>query len=318
MLINFDSFIAGSGLKVLAMARLNQCEYSVMIYLLNCAVSGLNEFITTEREFSSLIGFTEKEIREATTNLGSRHMILLKFGEKHHQAAHRQSMRIGFQFDTKEWILDFDKDVDSHDAIVFPFRRGANLHLVGLPESAHPTSGAKITKSLPTWKRVFQEFNDHSHLTESDLLKAEQDAKMLVETHPVDQVLLMLRHFGERVPTLSLLASSWQHYQEVYEEETQKVDLMGARQKHIDLDEKLREAVVSTLDQKEDLNLTEEEIGVLDILFNHRHPRRQLFWAYQSRSRYPNLQNFFTHNAKHMLPVTSKGEIFKKKPHQDS
>ena len=231
--------------------------------------------------------------------------------------AHRQSMRIGVQFDTKEWILDFDEDVNSHDAIVFPFKRGLNIHLVGLPESANPTSGTKITKSLPTWKRVFQEYSSYTTLGEKELKKAEADSKILVETHPVDQVLLMLKHFEDRIPTLSLLASSWQHYQEVFEEETSKVDLLGARQKHIEFDERLREAVAQTLEQKEELDLDPEEIGVLEILFSHRHPRRQLFWAYQSRSRYPKLSEFFGKCSKHMLPVTTKGTIFKKKPHQD-
>lgn len=318
--MNFDTFVQSSGLKVLAMARLSPCEYSIMIYLLNCAVSGLNEFITTEREFASLVGYSEKEIRESTANLQQRRLILLKGGEKpqHHQMLNRQSMRIGVQFDTKHWSLDFDKDVDSHDAIVFPFRRGQNLHLVGLPESNTAiSSGTKITKSLPTWKRVFNSYCSSRDLGETELLKTEQDAKILVDTHPVDQVLLMLRHFGDRIPTLSLLASSWQHYQEVFEDETEKVDLLGARQKHHELDDRLREAVAQTLEQKEELDLGEEEVAVLDILFSHRHPRRQLFWAYQSRSRYPNLAEFFHVNAKHMLPVTANGTVIKKKPHRD-
>ena len=315
--MDFGSFVNNSGLKVLAMTKLGPCEYSIMIYLLNCAASGLNEFITTEREFSSLMGYKENEIRDATATLASKHMIHLKFGEKHHQVAHRQSMRIGFQFDTKEWTLDFESEVDSKDAIVFPFRRDLNTHLVGLPETSHGHQNAKITKPLATWKRVFREFSSNRELGEKEQKSSEQDAKMLVETHPVDQVLLILKHFKDRIPTLSLLASSWQHYQEVFEAETEKVDFMDARQKHFELDEKLRKAVVECLEEREQLELTKEEVGVLDILFSHRHPRRQLFWAYQARSRYPNLAPFFNENARHMLPVTSNGLIIKKKPHRD-
>jgi hypothetical protein len=55
----FKTFVGESGLKVLAMARLSQCEYSVMLHLLNCAASGLDELITTERELSVLIGYDE-------------------------------------------------------------------------------------------------------------------------------------------------------------------------------------------------------------------------------------------------------------------
>ena len=39
----FKRFMKESGFKVLALARLSQCEYSIMLYLLNCAVSGLDQ-----------------------------------------------------------------------------------------------------------------------------------------------------------------------------------------------------------------------------------------------------------------------------------
>ncbi len=311
--MNFNSFVKSSGLKVLAMARLEQCEYVLVLYLLNSAVSELGDFITTERELASLIGFPEKQVREAINKLSERFIITVKFGEIPHQMSHRQSIRIGIQFDVKEWLLDFDNDVNSQDAIVFPFRRGQNLHVIG-PETG---ANARITKSLPTWTRVYNEFTRDKTLTEVEQNKAEADAKVLVETHPVDQVMLMLRHFDERIPTLSLLASSWQHFQEVFEEEVQKVDFMEARHKHLELDDKLRESVAQWLENKEEVNLSSEEVGVLEILLNHRHPRRQLFWAYQSRSRYPQLLRFFEENAKHMLAVTSNGMVVKKRPHQD-
>jgi hypothetical protein len=121
----------------------------------------------------------------------------------------------------------------------------------------------------------------------------------------------MIRHFGLRIPTLSLLASSWQHYHDIFENETQKVDLLGARQKHQELDLKLRSQAEALL-AADDQNLTEEERGVLNILLRHRHPRRQLFWAYQLRSRYPGLTSFFADNVSLMLSVTSGGMIVKK------
>lgn len=306
-MVNFEYFIRHSGLKVLAMARLNPCEYSLVLYLLNTSASGLDEVITTEREMASLIGYSERDIREAASKLAERQIINIRVGDGT-QPAHRQSLRIGVQYDTKEWALDFDEDVTSHDAIVFPFRRGQNLQIV---ETTEPPSDPS------TWERVYHSYTEDRSLSELEKNKARLDAKILVDTHPVDQVLLMLRHFRDRIPTLSLLASSWQHYQEMFEDETQKVDLFGARQKHHELDDRFREAVLQTLERKDELDLSSEEVGVLEILVSHRHPRRQLFWAYQLKGRYPNLKEFFEENSKHMLPVTSSGIVVKKRPHQD-
>lgn len=312
--MSFQTFVFESGLKVLAMARLSECEYSIVFYLLNCAASGLDELITTSRELSSLVGYDEATLQENLSRLSGRNIIRVKRQENTPVTPDRPSLRIGIQWEISQWALNFESDITSHDAVVFPFRRGNNLHLIEMPEK----SDAIITKVQPTWKRVFNEFAEDRRLEEEELRQAERDSRILVETHPVDQVLLMLRHFQHRIPTLSLLASSWQHYQEVFESETQKVDLMGARQKHLEQDDYLRKIVHSTLEKREELSLSEEEVNVLEILNSHRHPRRQLFWAYQSRSRYPNLKGFFSENSRIMLPVTSNGIVIKKRPHQDS
>lgn len=314
---SFRTFVGESGLKVLAMARLNQCEYSVMFYLLNCAASGLDELITTERELASLIGYEDRTVHDSIVNLAERNLIRVRFGDSvTHSIDHQASVRIGVLFDMSRWHLNFDKDVTSHDAVVFPFRRGEGMHLVGISGNGQSETYIR-QKNLPTWQRVLESFTRGRDLNEAELDKASRDAEILVETHPVDQVLLMLRHFDQRIPTLSLLASSWQHYQEVFEEETHNVDLMSARQKHIDADNRLRESAEVFLRRHEELKLQDEEVTVLEILSRHRHPRRQLFWAFQTRSRYPNLRSFFDENIANMLPVTSSGIVIKKKPKQD-
>ncbi len=311
----FQTFMIESGFKVLAMARLGSCEYSIVLYLLNCAVTGLHELITNEREFGSLIGYPEDQLQQAMQNLAQRNIIVVKVHEQH-QSTSRQSLRIGIQYDVHLWQLNFDKDVTSHDAVVFPFKRESNVHYLQPRENVDITP--TIRHPLPTWKRILETFLEgRDDLNEHELLNAERDANILVDTHPVDQVLLMLRHFGTRIPTLSLLASAWQHYQTLFEEETEKVDILEARHKHLESDHRLRDAVELLLQQKTESRLNEEEIGVLEILFNHRHPRRQLFWAFQSRGRYPNLKEFFDQNSYLMLPVTSSGTVFKKRPHQD-
>jgi len=311
--MSFNSFVTDSGFKVLAMARLGPCEYSIVFYLLNCSVSGMDQLITTKKELASLIGYDEETLDHAITSLAEHNMIDIRFGEAHHPAD-RRSLSIGVQYDISRWHLKFDKEITSQDAIVFPFRRDTGLQLINSPEIAEKPS---IRHPSPTWRRIYDAFQEGRDLTDRELNRAQRDAQILTDTHPVDQVLLMLRHFGDRIPTLSLLASSWQHFHTLFEEETEKVDLNEARHKHHELDHRLRDAVEILLKQKSSLDLTEEEITVLEILFKHRHPRRQLFWAYQTRSRYTNLKDFFEENSYLMLPVTSTGAIVKKKPHMD-
>ncbi|NRA66407.1 MAG: hypothetical protein HRU19_18110 [Pseudobacteriovorax sp.] len=312
----FEDFIADSGLKILAMARLSECEYSIVLYLLNCSVSGLHQLITTEQEFSSLIGYDEETLDKAITALSDRNIIIVKHGE-HHQPADRRSIRVGIQYDTHAWHLNFDADVTSQDAVVFPFRRDGNLRVLQPGGDFGAEAPPTIKHPIPTWKRIAEAFFTGRDDEEINVEKTERDAKVLIDTHPVDQVLIMIRHFGDRIPTLSLLASSWQHYQSIYEEETNKVSLMEARHKHHEMDHRLRDSVDLLLKQKSSLKLNDEEVKVLEILYNHRHPRRQLFWAFQTRSRYPNLKKFFSDNSHLMLPVTSTGAIVKKRPHQD-
>ena len=313
----FKSFVDEAGLRALAMARLSQCEYSVMLYLLNCSASGFSELVTTEKELSTSIRYDIKTIKEAMESLSHRGMVLVKHPENVTlQLTNHKSIRIGIQYDMAKWQFDFDHNFSAKEAVVFPFMRGKNLQIIlGTQEGS--TATAAIDKALPTWRRVLLSFAEAHELTPKKLLKAESEAKLLVQIYPVDQILLFLRHFGARIPTLSLLASSWQHYEELFETETHKVDLLGAKQKHLEFDNKVRENALHFLESRDDQELSEEEVAVLDTLANHNHPRRQLFWAYQTRGRYPKLRDFFRENKKYMLPVTSNGSIIKRKLHQD-
>ncbi len=220
-------------------------------------------------------------------------------------------MRVGLEFETEKWQLDFLRDASAKDAIVYPFRRGGQQTFKVLPgekkKKREPGSSA-----IETWERISREFARGRTLDDGELEETESSAKILMDTHPVDQTLIFLRHFGLRIPSLSLLASSWQHYQELFESETQKVNLLDVRQKHLELDESLRQDARHFLDKGEELELSEEERGVLSILIKHRHPRRQLFWAFQLRSRYPRLKEFFDKNAGVMIAVTSGGVVVKK------
>jgi hypothetical protein len=313
--MSVQSFYRESGFKLLALAKLTQCEYSVVLYLLNCAVSGLDHIITTENELALALHRDPIEIRDAISNLTSRGIIRVGYGDLT-QAPKVQSMRLSMQFDTHKWHHDNGQSQSSHDALVFPFRRqgAANLHVLDghRRDKDRGDKGNHRQAEANTWQRVLESFVRNRSLDDNELTASETAARTLCETHPVDQVILMLRHFGPRIPTLSLLASSWQHFQLLFEEETQKVDLLEARQKHNELDQKVRDAASDFYGRKEDLEITEEEQAVLQILSTHRHPRRQLFWAWQMRNRYPNLAKFFEETSSLMLSVTGAGTIVRK------
>jgi hypothetical protein len=301
-----QNFINASGFKVLALARLNPTEYSLTLYLLNCAFSGLNQIVTTDTELASLLGYSEEEVQEALNELVGRQVIRLRYSDKSPYTTHH-SLRVGMQYDTSRWALSYKEDATSTDAIVFPFRRQGHQVLTVIEGQKKPEP--KVDDS--TWQRIATSYFQGRSVDDDEIAATNKAAQILVETHPVDQVLLILRHFGTRVPTLSLLASSWSHYQEVFERETQKIDIMEARQKHQEMDTLIREHAQHFLDLAVENDLNETEINVLNILIKHRHPRRQLFWAYQARSRYENLESFFADNVSLMLKVTTHGSVVK-------
>ncbi len=309
--MSVQSFYRESGFKLLALAKLTPCEYSVILYLLNCAVSGLDHIITTENELGLSLHRDALEIRDAISNLTTRGIIRVGYGDLT-QAPKIQSVRLSMQFDTQKWRHENGDTHASHDALVYPFRRQGIANLQVLEGHRRDKERPHRQAEVSTWKRILDSFIRNRSLDDAELATSEAAAKTLCETHPVDLVVLMLRHFGTRIPTLSLLASSWQHFQLLFEEETQKVDLLEARQKHQELDQKVRDAAGDYYRRKLDLELNEDEESVLQILSSHRHPRRQLFWAWQMRNRYPNLAKFFDETNKMMLSVTGAGTIVRR------
>ncbi len=301
-----------SGFKVLALAKLSECEYSIILYLFNCAVSGLDQIITTQSELASLTGYDDDIVNKSIGGLAAMNIVRVHYGDSAGVDPTNVSMRVYIQYQVSKWVISNEVEQSTRDAVVFPFRRQGQSNLQILDGEKKDPKARKAGEEHSTWKRVYESFANGRDLTAEDQDQAMDAAHVLVDTHPVDQVLLMIRHFEQRIPTLSLLASSWQHYQELFEEETQKVDLLGARQKHHELDQKIREQARTLLDDVENKELVEEEKTVLQILIKHRHPRRQLFWAYQLRSRYPGLSRFFSDNMNLMLSVTTGGTVVKK------
>lgn len=312
---NIQRFLRESGLKVLAVSRMNSCEYSVVMYLLNAAMTGLENLITTENELGSIVGHSPREVRQAIEELEARHIIKSRYGDGS-QAPKFQSLSLGVQWDLSRWKLGLKEVPTHHEAVILPFRRGfPKLSVVeGKRHEDHSDKPVihKAHSDEDTTQRIIDAFSRGRDLDEHERKINKQVAEALGAAHPVDQILVMIRHFDHRIPTLSLLASNWDHYVEQYEHEHQKLDLFGQRQKQHELDQKVREAAQHALERREQLDLSDEEMQVLDLLANHRHPRRQLFWAYQMRIRYPKLNGFFTETHSLMLPITQSGTVVKR------
>jgi hypothetical protein len=299
-----NRFLKLSGFKKLAEAQLTSCEYSLVLYILNTAVSDFPQIITNEEELAIFLGRSEKEVTAALESLSSREILKIRYSEKATYKQEKPSMMISFNFETSKWFLPRVIETQD-DARIYPFRRGRFHSIKGGAQGKHEES-----EDEETYDRIFRIFTAGRTLDENEISETNLSVRHLIDSHPVDQVLLLIRHFGLRIPTLSLLASNWQHFTEQFIDETQSIDMMGARQKHLELDSLFKERCEHFL---ESATLEDEEKNILQILIQHRHPRRQLFWAFQSRSRYPGLQSFFEDNSGLMLGVTSTGTIVKNK-----
>ena len=107
------------------------------------------------------------------------------------------------------------------------------------------------------------------------------------------------------------MASSWEHYHDKFLDENHEIDFSQAKKRHSKSDSSLRKEAIRWLTKAEEKHLSKDEISILNLISTHKHPRRQLFWAYQAKHNYKNLKDFFDENAKHMLPVTTSGSIIK-------
>lgn len=292
-----NKFMKDAGFKILALSRLNSLQYSVILYLINCSASGMDAIHTTHSEFASLMGYDEDKLREGLNFLAEKNMINIYPGDKT-----PNSVRISFEFDISQWTITQAQNLTHGDALVFPFMSQKNEKKLS----------ALKKNSESSWQTILNEYIQEQNSNTIDLPTETRAAKLLAETHPPSQVSIILKHFGTRIKSLSLLASSWQHFQELFESEITKVDMDDARKKHHALDEQLRKVARDHLTKAPQNNLSDEEVAVLKVLVYHQHPRRQLYWAYQLHERYPNLQTFFVDHANLMLSITSNGTVIKK------
>jgi hypothetical protein len=311
-------FLKDSGLKLLAISNLSASEYSIILYLLNGAVSGLHSLITDESQLASIIGHPVADVREAIDGLVTRNIVKAHYGDGT-QKPTLQSVSLSIKWDIARWNLmnqeEHSKHKNHHEAIIFQFSKSPQWEVIEGSKSSHDRHSQTWNKEkngdIETWHRIVEVFSRSRNLDDAEISSTEDVARILIQAHPVDQIVLMIRHFGLRIPTLSLLASNWDHFNELYEQEHQNLDLFEFRQKQVELDQKARDAAQNYLIQHKDQNLSEEEIQILELLTTHRHPRRQLFWAHQQRIRYPKLKKFFEDTHDLMLPITQNGQVVK-------
>ena len=319
--MELQSFFKESGFKVLAMTKLDGCEYSIIFYLLNCAASNINEFVTTYSELSSLTSYNENRVENAITHLVNLGIIFFKQSAKGSEARYKL-FQISLCFDPRKWKVEQRSEGSAKDALVYPFRR-TSKKTVSAPEDTDPKAKFKLVQgdassdssktqdSEETWKRIYSAFLRDRKLDDIEVEKAEQAARILADTHSVDHALLLIRHFSGRIPSLSLLASSWSQYVEIYEHEAGRINLFDAKARHSELDDELRDKVEKFLNLAKN-KMSEEELTVLNVILKHQYPRRQLYWAYQSRFKYPRLKDFLEDNKDSMLSITSSGQVVKK------
>jgi hypothetical protein len=284
-------------------------------------MSNLEDLISNDAELSSIIGHSPIDVRTALEHMAGRSIIKVSYGERS-KPSRTQSVRLSMNWNLAKWKLmensELKESDDHHEAIIFPIRPGltAPLQILAGNQQRHGDKKAgKSSEEFSAWNRIFEAFAQNRDLDERESKSTEKVAKGLADAHPVDQILVLVRHFGARIPTLSLLASNWDHYAEQYEHEHQNLDLFEIQHKQQELNQKARDAAVQLLEKRKELELSEEEVLVLELLSQHRHPRRQLFWAYQQRIRYPKLANFFKENEGLMLAITQSGQIIKDKGH---
>lgn len=104
--MNFKEFIKNEGLKKLALTKLKSASYSLLIYLFNEILSGVDEIISSKKELSLLLGWTEKEIIEGLDELQFCNMIQFT-------SVNGKPLRIRAQLNMENWNIVHTQTTDN-------------------------------------------------------------------------------------------------------------------------------------------------------------------------------------------------------------
>lgn len=310
--MKLKEFWERGGFKVLAVAKLNSCSYSLVLYVLNCHVGGIDEIVSSTGELSVLLGVPERHVKIAIDDLIESNIISVS-------KKHEKALILKMVLDPEKWknlrstpernkrMLGDAKNLHSiipqkkiskrskqknltltsSEALIFPKK---NVQKKSKSKDDDLVKGQSIKKIL----EVFQK----QQIDAFDMQKEKKFAELLLESHPVEQILSLIKHFAKEIPSLSMLAGAWFHYLNKYNEEHTDVDDLNAfRKKHEGYDEKIRAMASHELKkiQKERKTISPDEELLLHILMRHDQPRKQLYWALKARERYPSLIVFLDH-----------------------
>jgi hypothetical protein len=307
--VNLRNFWERGGFKVLAVARLGSCSYSLVLYILNCYAAGIDEIVSSTVELSILLGVPERQVKLAVEELSESNILSVT-------KKHEKTLVLKMNLDPEKWknlrstpepnkrILGDAKNLhslipqkkinskvrpvkvslSSEEALIFPKKMNSKNKKT---DENNKTLDEEVNKILD----IFGKY----HKEKIDLNKETNFAKLLLENHPTDQIISLIQFFSKEIPSLSMLVGAWFHYMNKYREETSEVDDLNAfRKKHEVFDEKIRNLAAFELKkiQKEKKNISADEELLLHILIRHEQPRKQLYWALKARERYPSLKVF--------------------------
>lgn len=304
--MNLNNFLESGGLKVLAVAKLNSCSYSLVLYLINCIVAKIDEIVSSAAELSILLGVTERQVKLAIDELIESNIIIVSKKQS-------KTLVLKMNLNATKWknlrstpepkkrilgdaknlhslipqkrtggkLVALSNSLSSDEALLFPKKIQRNSKNM---EQAKPSDEIKILTAFAKY-----------HGKNFDEQKEQNFARLLLENHPFEQILSLINFFAKEIPSLSMLVGAWFHYMNKYKEETSEVDDLNAfRKKHEEFDSKIRSLASLELKkiQKEKKKISADEELLLHILIRHEQPRKQLYWALKARDRYPALTTF--------------------------
>lgn len=307
--VNLRDFWERGGFKVLAVARLGSCSYSLVLYVLNCFVAGIDEIVSSTGELSILLGVPERQVKMAIEELSESNILSVT-------KKHGRTLVLKMNLDPEKWknlrsspernkrMLGDAKNLhslvpqkkinsktkpmqvslSSQEALLFPKKVKSKYEKLKESDLIQNTEIKKILETFIKYQK-----------NSVDITKESNFAKLLLENHPADQIISLIHFFSKEIPSLSMLAGAWFHYMNKYREETAEVDDLNAfRRKHENYDQKIRTLASFELKkiQKEKKNITADEELLLHILMRHDQPRKQLYWALKAREKYPGLLLF--------------------------
>ncbi len=310
--MNLRDFWELGGFKVLAVARLGSCSYSLVLYVLNCFAAGIDEIVSSTGELSILLGVPERQVKLAIEELSESNILSIT-------KKHGRTLVLKMNLDPEKWknlrsspernkrMLGDAKNLHS----LVP-QKNINLKTKPIKVSLSSQEALMFPKKVISKnkkskdndinqnaeiKKILEAFTKYQK-NSIDLKKESNFAILLLENHPTDQIVSLIHFFSKEIPSLSMLAGAWFHYMNKYREETADVDDLNAfRKKHSDFDEKIRNLASFELKkiQREKKNITADEELLLHILMRHDQPRKQLYWALKAREKYPGLMVFLDH-----------------------